>query len=131
MVALRLLLPLVRLIHPPYIYLGILPLLVGVLVNIWCSSMFEREKTTVKPFQEPSRLIVAGPYRFSRHPMYLGMVLALAGLAILLGTLLAMLVAPVFAWLMESRFIGAEEKSMEETFGDAYLEYKARVRRWI
>ena len=63
--------------------------------------------------------------------MYLGMTLILAGLAVLLGSVTPVLVVPVFAWLMDRRFIVAEEQALEETFGEAYLEYKRHVRRWI
>ena len=130
-VVLHFLLPINRLIPPLYNLLGLVPLFVGTLVNIHASNSFKKAGTTVKPFEPSSTLVTNGPYRFSRHPMYLGMTLILAGLAVLLGSVTPVLVVPVFAWLMDRRFIVAEEQALEETFGEAYLEYKRHVRRWI
>ncbi|MDY7009357.1 MAG: isoprenylcysteine carboxylmethyltransferase family protein [Planctomycetota bacterium] len=96
MLALHFLLPLRKVIPSPYRYLGILPMIIGILLNVWSDQLFKKNKTTVKPFEQSSRLITQGPYRFSRHPMYLGMVLILAGLAVLLGTASPTLVVPVF-----------------------------------
>ncbi len=130
-VVLHFLLPINRLIPPLYNLLGLVPLFVGTLANIHASNLFKKAGTTVKPFEPSSTLVTNGPYRFSRHPMYLGMTLILAGLAVLLGSVTPVLVVPVFAWLMDRRFIVAEEQALEETFGEAYLEYKRHVRRWI
>ena len=63
--------------------------------------------------------------------MYLGMVLMLVGVAILLGTGSPFLVVPVFMWLMTVRFIRVEETMLERVFGETFLEYKRRVRRWL
>lgn len=130
MVGLHVLLPVVAIIPWPYRCLGLLPGLLGVALNLWCSAMFSRAKTTIKPFERSSRLITAGPYRFTRHPMYTGMVLALAGLAVGLGSLAPAAVVPVFVWVIRRSAV-AEEKAMAETFGDAYIEYRRRVRRWL
>ncbi len=130
MLALHFLLPVRKVIPSPYRYLGILPLITGILLNIWSDQIFKKVRTTVKPFEQSSRLVIEGPYRFSRHPMYLGMILILAGLAVLLGTITPAAVIPEFIW-MSKRFIDIEEKAMEETFGDEYLAYSKRVRRWI
>ena len=70
-----------------------------------------------------------GPFRFSRHPMYLGMVLVLIGVAVALGTVgPALVVVPLYCVL--ARFIAVEERAMAETFGDACQEYRSRARRW-
>lgn len=130
-IGLHLLLPACKVIRAPYTYSGVILIIVGVFLNIRSDNLFKKADTTVKPFRKPSSLIIEGPYRISRHPMYLGMVAALLGLAVLLGTLTPMLVAPVFGALMDRIFIVPEEKDMEETFGDGYREYKKTVRRWI
>ena len=85
----------------------------------------------IKPFKRSSVLVTTGPYRYSRNPMYLGLVLILIGIAILQGSISPVLVIPVFIWLITNNIIKKEEKMLEETFGDAYLEYKKQVRRWI
>jgi len=131
MVALGFLFPVIRVIPSPYRYLGILPILAGVAVNVWADGLFKRAKTTVKPSETPTSLIVEGPFRFSRHPMYLGMCAVLAGVAALLGALTPWLVVPPFVAAMEMLFIRSEEKAMRQAFGESYQEYKRRVRRWL
>ena len=83
----------------------------------------------VKPFEESRQLIETGPFRFSRNPMYLGLLLILAGTFILLGSLGPMVVL-VFVWLIMSQFVALEERALEARFGDACRRYKSRVRRW-
>jgi protein-S-isoprenylcysteine O-methyltransferase Ste14 len=63
--------------------------------------------------------------------MYLGMFIALFGLFVLLGTLSSTVVIPVFYWVIVTQFVRREERHMEEQFGDPYLDYKRRVRRWL
>ena len=120
-----------QLIHGPYKYVGILLLGVGIWLNIWADGLFKRENTTVKPFEKSSTLILEGPFRFSRHPMYLGMVVALLGVAILLGSLVSFLGAIACFITMQIVFIPHEERALEETFGQKYLDYKNRVRCWL
>jgi protein-S-isoprenylcysteine O-methyltransferase Ste14 len=131
MAAVHFLLPVARFARPPHTYLGLAPLAIGLAISIWGSELFKRRRTTIKPFERSTELVVEGPYRFSRHPMYLGMVMALGGLAILLGSMTPLVIVAVFGWLMNGRFIAPEERAMDETFGEAYVEYKRRVRRWI
>jgi protein-S-isoprenylcysteine O-methyltransferase Ste14 len=63
--------------------------------------------------------------------MYLGFVLALIGIAVLLGSLAPFVVIPVIAVLMDRMFIEVEESMLQDKFGPSWLEYKAKVRRWI
>ncbi len=131
MLGLHFLLPVIRVIPTAYKYLGILPILGGVAVSIWAEQLFKRAKTAVKPSETPTSLIVEGPFRFSRHPMYLGMSAVLAGVAAVLGTLTPWLVVPVFVGGMEKLFIRSEEKAMHEAFGESYRKYSKTVRRWL
>jgi steroid 5-alpha reductase family enzyme len=92
---------------------------------------FRDAKTTVRPFQESAALVTDGAYRISRHPMYLGFVLILLGPAVLLGSLTPFFVVPIFAVVMDRVFIVVEERMLAEEFGQAWLSYKAKVRRWV
>jgi protein-S-isoprenylcysteine O-methyltransferase Ste14 len=76
-------------------------------------------------------VVEAGPFRFSRNPMYLGMVVALTGAALALGTPGPWLAALAMALLLRIRFIANEERALEASLGEAYLSYKRRVRRWL
>jgi protein-S-isoprenylcysteine O-methyltransferase Ste14 len=131
MVALHFLFPVVRIIPVPWDLLGLIPLAAGAVLNVSADSAFRKAKTTVKPFQESAALVTDGVYRISRHPMYLGFVLILLGLAILLGSLTPFFIVPIFAVVMDRVFIVAEERMLAEKFGQAWLDYKARVRRWV
>jgi protein-S-isoprenylcysteine O-methyltransferase Ste14 len=131
MLALHFVVPIVTVVPPPIDLVGVLLVLLGLGVNIWASNLFNKKSTTVKPFEESTYFINGGLYRFSRHPMYLGMAVLLLGIALLLRSITPFLVLPIFAWLVTRNFIKPEEKAMEETFGDAYREYKQRVRRWL
>lgn len=125
------LLPVKQVIYMPYIFLGFIPVIAGVILNLWADSLFKKLNTTVKPDQKPSALIDYGPFKFSRNPMYLGMTLMLIGAGILLGSISSFAGAVFFIAAMEVFFIPEEERTMKETFGDEFLKYKSKVRRWI
>jgi protein-S-isoprenylcysteine O-methyltransferase Ste14 len=131
MLALNFLFSLKRIILFPWDLLGLIPLALGIALNIVADKAFRDAKTTVKPFQESAVLITDGVYRLSRHPMYLGFVLILLGLAILLGSLTPFLVVPIFAIVMDRVFVVVEEGMLEEKFGQAWLDYKSQTRRWV
>lgn len=120
-----------RWLTPPTTYVGGLGGLGGIILAVVSSRLFDRRGTTIKPFEESTSLVTDGPLRWSRNPMYLGMVIVLLGCAALLGTLWPVLVIPLFFWLITSRFIVHEERMMEQVFGDEYRAYRRRTRRWI
>jgi protein-S-isoprenylcysteine O-methyltransferase Ste14 len=128
---LHFLFPVARIIRPPYVLLGILPLAFGLAINVWADGTFKRESTTVKPFETSAVLVTAGPFRFSRHPMYLGMVAVLLGEAVLLGSASAFVGPIAMIVTLEALFIPHEERSLEATFGATHTDYKKRVRRWL
>ena len=80
---------------------------------------------------ESTALVTDGVYAYSRNPMYLGMVMFLAGLALVMDNLLGWVVVIVFSLIIRYAFIRREELLMAQTFGDDYHAYQARVRRWI
>ena len=124
--------PTVTLIRPPYSFiLGVPLILFGVSLNIWADSLFKKRNTPVKPMEMPVAFVTDGPFRISRHPMYLGMAAILLGVAIVLGSILPFAFPILFVALMERLFIPLEEANLEQAFGDDYRAYKKRVRRWI
>ena len=131
MIILHFVFPLMRIIVFPLNLIGTLPFGLGIVINLTADTTFKKYNTTVKPFEKPTTLVTSGVFRFSRHPMYLGFVLVLAGIAILMGSLTPFLVIIAFAILIDTIFIRAEEEMLEQTFGDAWLKYKGKVRRWI
>jgi len=124
-------LPIARVVQPPASYVGAVLIVMGSSLNVWGAGLFWRKGTTIKPFEISSALVVEGPFRFSRNPMYVGGVTILLGTAVLLGSVTAFL-APVAMFLtLQTHFIPTEEAMLEAAFGESYRQYKARVRRWI
>jgi protein-S-isoprenylcysteine O-methyltransferase Ste14 len=116
---------------PPMPWLGAVLIALGIFLNLWADSLFKKIGTTVRPDERPAALLVSGPFRISRHPMYLGMVGILLGAAVLLRSLTPLISPLLFFLTMEQKFIPLEEAKMEKQFGKEYGEYKTRVRRWI
>jgi len=131
MLALALFLPVLRVLNAPATWFGAVPLAAGALLIAASAGLFRRRNTTLNPFGESSALVQDGLYRYSRNPMYLGMLLVLAGVALWLGRLLPFLALPVFALVVSSQNIRKEERALEARFGNDYRRYKERVRRWI
>ena len=131
MVGLHVVFPVRQVIHFPYRYGGLVFVLGGILLVLWAVRLFGQAGTPIKPFQEASALVVRGPYRLTRNPMYVGMVAVLVGIAVVLGSLSPVIIIPLFVALMDLRFIRSEEAALERTFGARYGDYKARVRRWL
>jgi protein-S-isoprenylcysteine O-methyltransferase Ste14 len=112
--------------------IGVVLVIAGFGLALRAALSFLRVGTELEPASESNRaLVVGGPFRFTRNPMYLGMLIATSGIALLVGAW-SMALAPVtfFLWV-NFIFIPFEEAKMERQFGGTYLAYKARVRRWL
>ena len=123
--------PIAQPVASPYRYAGAVLIGLAVALGFWALFLFRRARTGVVPFSDATTLVIAGPYRFTRNPMYVAMVVVLAGTAIWLGSLTPWLVVPSFIALINERFIVPEEAMLERTFGENYLAYKRAVRRWL
>ena len=130
MAALHFLFPIVR-VFPSALFSGAVLILLGIAVILWAAWLFDKAGTAIKPFEESSKLVLAGPYRWSRNPMYLGMVIILLGIGLALGTLSPFAILPLFIWLIRNQFIAHEEAMLDKSFGAAYAEYKKCIRRWL
>lgn len=93
--------------------------------------LFRRGGQSENPWKPTSRIEERGPFRFTRNPMYLQMVLVCLGFAMVLANGWVLLLTPVAAWLLQRFAILPEEAYLERKFGDAYRDYKRRVRRWL
>ena len=94
---------------------------------------FRRAKTTINPMKakNASSLVTGGVYRFTRNPMYLGMVLVLIGWAVFLASPITLIFAPLFVLYIYRFQITPEERVLTSIFGDEYVAYKNKVRRWV
>jgi protein-S-isoprenylcysteine O-methyltransferase Ste14 len=115
----------------PYNFLGIVLMIVGVGIGLPAMLHFGRIKTNINTFNEPTVLVTGGVFRWTRNPMYLGMIVLLLGLAVLLGTLLPLLLAVIFAIIADRWYVRFEENAMRAKFGAAYEAYGSRTRRWL
>lgn len=124
-------LPVAIVLSPPVTYVGAGLIGAGLAVVMIVWRRFERAETTIKPYESSTALVTDGLFALSRNPIYTAMVLALIGVAVLLGTVTPLVVIPIFIYLIQRNFIIAEERMLEEVFGDEYRAYKSRVRRWL
>ena len=103
----------------------------GLALAVWAAVAFRRARTTIVPHQSPSALVDTGPYRFSRNPIYLADLIILAGVALLLGAPLALIMLVPFYFVLLHLFILPEEAVLAQELGQPYLDFCARVRRWL
>lgn len=123
--------PWAQVLEAPYRYAGIIIAGVALGLGAWAAALFRRAGTNIRPFMPSTALVVSGPYKLTRNPMYLGMAGILLGAAVFMGSLTPFVVIPAFMALIAERFIIPEEAKLEAAFGRDYTDYKARVRRWL
>lgn len=113
--------------------LAIALVIVGLAIEIYSVFLFFKQRTTVNPLrpQNTKALVVSGMYRFTRNPMYLGMLLLLCGYALWLGNVLTLPCLALFVWFINRYQIQPEEQALSAIFGEQFEDYKRRVRRWI
>jgi len=108
------------------------PLLVASgLVGLPALLAFRRYHTSPNPYRPSTTLVTGGPYRFTRNPMYVGFTLMYLGAALWLNARWPLLLLPVVLLVMQYGVIVREEQYLESVFGDEYVQYRGRVRRWI
>ena len=118
----------------PHRHVIVLALLVaGVCVAMLGVASFRRARTTVNPLQpeKSTALVMSGIYRYTRNPMYLGLLLVLLGWAFFLANALAFVFLPVFILYMNRFQIEPEERVLASVFGQDFMAYLSKVRRWL
>ncbi len=103
----------------------------GALLAWWFGSALRRSDTTIRIDRPVSRLVTGGPFRFSRNPGNLSFAMIYAGIATLGRSPWAILFLPAALTTVQRTIIEKEERYLERRFGEEYLRYKARVRRWL
>ena len=117
----------------PWRWAGPVIMVSAFLLDLDSLFIFRRNHTTINPLhpEQTSTLVTEGLYRFTRNPMYLGLLIVLTGWSIYLGNITALFVLPLFALVITYWQIVPEERVLEQKFGDHYLAYKRSVRRWL
>ena len=100
-------------------------------LGVWPVVLFRRSGQTANPLKPTSSVVERGPYRVTRNPMYLQMILVCVGVAVMLGNWWIVALTPIVAWALQRLAILPEEAYLERKFGETYLAYKRRVRRWL
>lgn len=111
--------------------LGLILILSGISLVFVSFRFMRKMKTTFIPDGTPEVLISSGPFKFSRNPIYLGMLTILVGLAFLMSSLSAIIIAIVFGTIINFTWIAHEEKKLHELFSEDWENYSSKVRRWI
>jgi len=108
-------------------------LVAGVCVAILGVTSFRRARTTLNPLrpEKSSALVMSGIYRYTRNPMYLGLLLVLVGWSFFLANALAFVFLPVFILYMNRFQIQPEERVLVSLFGQQFTAYQSKVRRWL
>jgi len=97
----------------------------------WAIATMTRAGSNVPTNLPTTTIVETGPYRFTRNPIYLGMFLGLVGLAIAFDSLWLLVMLVPFSLAIRYGVVAREEAYLERKFGDAYRQYRARVRRWV
>lgn len=124
-------LPLSRAVSPVREGVGLALLVAGLGLVFWGMATFHRAGTAILPTRAASRFVTAGPYRFTRNPMYTGLATAYMGTALLLNTAWPILLLPLALVVLVQFVIHREEAHLARVFGAEYGAYCARVRRWL
>ena len=112
-------------------YAGIVVIFFGGLMAAISAGVFLKVDTGLEPFDEAKVLVTSGFYRFTRNPMYVGMFIVLLGVCFMFGSVSALFPIPIFFLIIRNNFVLGEERFCEVAFGQQYLDYKLKVRRWI
>lgn len=115
----------------PATWLGAILFLAGLALLIWAATTFRRAGTHIQTVQPTTTIVEEGPYRYSRNPIYVGMLLGLIGLALGFDSLWLLIMLVPFYLVIRYGVIAREEAYLERKFGDVYRAYKTRVRRWL
>jgi protein-S-isoprenylcysteine O-methyltransferase Ste14 len=108
-------------------------LFVGIGVGLALSGIrtFRRAETSVIPNHDASQLVIAGPYRYTRNPMYVGLTVVYVGAALVFSLLWSLVMLPFVLWIPYQYVIRREERYLSAAFGDQYRQYQHDVRRWL
>jgi len=122
-------------IPQPFNLIGILFLPIGMILVIWANYVLlhvgKIGLRNREPMQKPSALVQAGPFKFTRNPIYLGNVIMALGLTIVMSGLVMFICTILIFIIFRYKFIKREEVILEEEFGDEYRNFKKLVRRWV
>ena len=113
------------------VILGPALIVLGVSLAVTGFRVMGRAGTNVNPYEPTTALVIEGPFRFTRNPLYLALMMLYVGIALALKLLWPVLLLPIALWIMRRGVIDREERYLAQKFGEAYSQYQQHVRRWI
>ena len=113
------------------LYVGGAVVLIAILSIMYIARIFQKLETEIEPWKTTSRIIKSGPYRISRNPVYMLASGVPVGVGLAIDTYWGLIFGVIALWVVYHTAVKKEEKYLAEKFGQEYLEYKARVRRWL
>ena len=123
--------PMPILARPASLWAGLALLALGIGIALWGRKAMMAAGTNIDPMLPTTALAASGPFRFSRNPLYLGLTLVYLGLTLVANTWWGMVVLIPLLFIMHRGVVLREERYLEEKFGERYLEYRRRVRRYF
>lgn len=114
-----------------YRVLALLCMVASVFLALWSITSFWRAHTSPLPMKPSTALVTGGPYSFTRNPMYVSLAFVYTGLALWFAVFWALVLLPIVFVAVQYFVIAGEERYLERKFGQAYLDYKTGVRRWL
>ena len=112
-------------------FLGLLLLGAAFGMTQWAKNVFNAAGTNIPPNKPATAIVSDGPYKFTRNPMYLSMVIGLIGLSLMAGLPIMLLTTAPLFYILDRHIIQPEETYLTQKFGENYSSYKSRVRRWL
>lgn len=103
----------------------------GIILMALAAMEMHKQRTTIIPHKEADSLVTSGIFKRTRNPIYLGDAAILAGLALRWDAVLALVLVPIFIWIIEKRFIIPEENMLRRKFRADFAHYEQKTRRWV
>ncbi len=130
-IALQWLFPLQISVRPLSLVLGTVLSILGIGTAVWGRKIMVQAGTNVSPFKPSTVIVMEGPFRFTRNPLYVGITGLFIGLSLLIGTWWGFILLVPALLTLHYGVILREERYLEQKFGDSYLTYRNRVRRYL
>ena len=112
-------------------FFGLLFAVLAIVLMLWTAFTLRRHRTSFIPHRQASHLVTSGPFRFSRHPIYLADLILLAASGFIIGTAWSLVFTPLLALILRQLFIIPEEKMLHKIFPEEFQRWSSSVRRWF
>lgn len=111
--------------------IGLILIILGSIITLFAYLQYRRFNTSYDPTEMPTMLIQTGIYRFTRHPIYLGLIITFAAIGFILNTMIFLFYTLVLYYVLHNHIIPHEEALLKECFGEPYTQYRQKTPRWF